>query len=233
MPDFPRYTTYRPGELEAKIRQIAPDADAATLAQAMLPGIPGVTKVPGEPSAPSKRGRLLKEHACPVPYPDGKEGQCSYERKGPAFHRFEFRFEGAALSERLWWTWPLENTREAIEAKAREMAPEAYGAVITRERKEYFMRASESAARLARPELFRMSAARAKEFSGKYALCRQVSRTLLAVSPSLRRWRMPTPPGGSRAMSILPSPAATGWIDAGSCPGSTRSTPSSTPGQSH
>jgi hypothetical protein len=78
----------------------------------------------------------------------------------------------------------LANTVQAIEEAARRLAPDAFWSAVTRERKEYFQRASasEGQGRKAKPERFQMKAKRAKELSGKYALCRIVGKSRIPVS---------------------------------------------------
>ena len=67
---------------------------------------------------------------------------------------------------------------------ARQKAADAFFAAVSRERKEYFQRASpsEGLGRNAMPERFQMTASRAKELSGKYALCRKVGKSRIPVS---------------------------------------------------
>jgi len=173
-PAFPRYTTFKPGELEQALQQVAPgEAGAAAAAAAAL----------SNASFPARPGRLLKEHACAVSYPDGRDGACRYERLGPAYHRFDFTHEDGTPLAREWRMRPLENSVKAIEHQASELAPLAFATAVERERKEYFCRASESHERKKQPERYQMSAERAKEMAGKYALCRPVGSALLPVSP--------------------------------------------------
>ncbi len=173
VPEYPRYTTYKPGELEQTLRQIAPDSDAAAVADAL-----------SEASFSSRSARLLKEHSCAVTYPDKREGQCRYERLGPGYHRFDFTHEDGTRLSREWWSRPLPNTKEAIEHAAEELAPRAFATASERERREYFCRASESHARTKQPDRFQMSAERAKHLAGKYALCQPLDDALVPVSAS-------------------------------------------------
>ncbi len=170
---FPRYTTFKPGELEKRLHEMAPG-------QVPCPELSAELAAAAFPARP---GRLLKEHCCTVTYPDGREGACRYERLGPACHRFGFtNSEDGAFVSREYWTRPLQNTRPAIEEKAKEMAAVAFTSAMERERKEYFCRASEGAGRVKHPERYQMTAERAKQMAGKYALCQPVGSALVPVS---------------------------------------------------
>ena len=172
---FPRYTTFQPGELEETLKALAPEREASLALAAA--------------SFPARRGKLIKEHGFPVAYPDGQEGTCSYERMGPACHRFRYRDTDGYTLPHQYSLRPLPNTLEAIEAKGKELASVCFAEAIERERKEYFMRASEPSdgSRHKRPEMYQMRAERAKEQAGKYALCREVGERLLPVSKLFER----------------------------------------------
>ena len=172
-PAFAPYTTFKPGELEQALQQIATAEAGAAAAAAAL----------SNASFPARPGRLLKEHACAVSYPDGRDGACRYERLGPAYHRFVFTHADGTPLARQWWTRPLENSVKAIEHKAGELAPLAFATAIERERKEYFCRASESHERKKQPERYQMTAERARHVAGKYALCRPLGEAGQALVP--------------------------------------------------
>lgn len=130
------------------------------------------------------RIRLIRDHRCSVAFPDGTEGTCLYERLGPAYHRFDYRYADGSHLPRQYWTHPLLNDYETIEEATRARAEDAFMEGIEVERKDYFARASEptSGARKTDPTKFQMSAKRAKELGGKYALCTHVGRRLVPVS---------------------------------------------------
>lgn len=186
-PEYPRYTTYKPGELEQTLRQVAPGSDAAAVAGAL-----------SEASFSSRPARLLKEHSCSVTYPDKREGHCRYERLGPGYHRFDFTHEDGTRLSREWWSRPLPNTKEAIEHAAQELVPVAFATAMERERREYFCRASESHERTKQPERFQMSMERAKKRAGTYALCQPlgagdalvpVSAAFVSLEAANEAWR--------------------------------------------
>jgi hypothetical protein len=132
-------------------------------------------------------GRLIKTHRFKVSFPDGTEGECSYERLGPAYHRFDYcYFDGAALP-RQYVTRPIINTTEEIEKKGRELALDCFTEAIHVEQKDYFKRISPptSGTRVPRKERFSMTAKKAKEFSGKYAICVHVGKKLVPISSAL------------------------------------------------
>lgn len=167
MPSFPRYTTYRPDELEKALRERLPEG-------ALLP------------TTPTKGGRLLKECSFTVSFPDGQIGTCAYERLGPVCHRFRYRCHDGDAMPRQYFLRPLQNTMDAIAAKGQELADSCYREAIERERREYFCRASEPSdgSRKKRPERYQMRSDRAKELAGRYALCRRLGDSLLPVSES-------------------------------------------------
>jgi hypothetical protein len=127
---------------------------------------------------------LVKQHECAVTFPDGSRGTCCYERLGPAYHRFDYRYGDGAPLPRQWWTKPLSNTIASIEAAAQARADAAFTAAIESERRDRFARVSEptDGSRKKRPELYRMDAKTAKAQGGKYALCQPLGNHLLATS---------------------------------------------------
>lgn len=93
-----------------------------------------------EPGATtSSRSRLLKRHEFRIIYPDGMEGTCQYERFGPTYHSFHFRYGTGNLGQstplpRQFLDQTLGNTPQAIEAAGRETAQAAFASAIRRER---------------------------------------------------------------------------------------------------
>jgi hypothetical protein len=67
---FPRYTTFGPEERERL-------------------GLLG-TAAGSTPTPHQRPGAPIKAHRFAVTYPDGTQGECRYERLGPAWHRFRF-----------------------------------------------------------------------------------------------------------------------------------------------
>jgi hypothetical protein len=171
MPTYPRYLTYRQGELEARLRE---------LGKAGRGSVALLTRVGQERRDIAGRGRLRKSHSCPVSFPDGQEGTCSYTRGGPAWHLFRYDHGGTTLPVQH-LTERIGNDLASIEAAARRLAEAAYAQAILRERREYFQRATETGGRKKHPERFQMKAARAKALSGRYAVCRRVGDNLLPV----------------------------------------------------
>ena len=176
----PLYTTYPPGALEDRIRQIDPQG-LCRVSEAQLRGAAGQTGTGGRGVA------IVRALACVVTFPDGKEGQCRYERRGCSWHRFRYAYcDGADLPYED-WTHLLSGDPVAIEAKAQELAASCYRQAILREQKDYFRRAAEPSdgSRKRRPEKYMMTAARAKTQAGCYAVCRKSGETVFTLSPVL------------------------------------------------
>jgi hypothetical protein len=168
MPTFPRYPTFKAGELEAQMRTIGklPD-DAPVVIQTT-----------------DRSSKLLKVHTCSVCFPDGTSGLAAYERLGPAYHRFGYRYHDNAVLPHLYHLKPLENTPAAIEAKARELAATSFQEAIRKERQDRFCRVSEptDGSRKKDPGKYQMTAKAAKEQGGKYAVCQKIGSRLLPAS---------------------------------------------------
>jgi hypothetical protein len=77
MPQYPRFTTFKPGELEACLKEIAPQASFT---------------LPLSGGGGNRRGILLKTHTFSLTFPDGQPGTCRYEREGPAWHLFYYTY---------------------------------------------------------------------------------------------------------------------------------------------
>src|SRR5690242_6040821 len=126
MPRHLRYTTFAPGELEQRLRELAPQAEFA------LPALSG-----------SGNGRsLLKAHTFPVTFPDGQPGTCRYERGGPRWHLFHFTYGDGSGMPRQVRLDRLANDPAAIEAQGNALAEACYQEAIQVERKDWFQRAS-------------------------------------------------------------------------------------------
>jgi hypothetical protein len=168
----PRYTTFAPGELEKRLRELAPKGSFFYVTQSDVQAV-------------HSRGRvILKEHRFPVTLPDGTEAQCRYERLGSQYHRFEYIYQdGSALPRQNVFT-RLANDSRSIEEKGRELASACFREAIEWERKDYFARASEPSdgSRKKRPEKYRMKAKTAKELGGCYAVCLRTPTSLFPVS---------------------------------------------------
>lgn len=174
MAKFLRYTSFKPGELEAALREIAPNA-------VFVPPS-------GHSSGNGSNGRLMKEYTFAVTYPDGIEGSCRYERGGPTWHLFHFLYRDGAPLPRQTVTSRLSNDSGSIEAKGNALVAACYAEAITRERETYFQRATEPSdgSRKKRPDRYGMKANKAKELAGLYAVCR-VTRERLWVEGTMYR----------------------------------------------
>jgi hypothetical protein len=118
-----------------------------------------------------------------VTFPDGKSGTCRYERGGPRWHAFHFTYEDGASLPRQTVTERLANDSATLERKGQELAASCYREAIRVEQERYFRRATapSDGSRKKHPERYRMTAARAREIAGKYALCARSRNVLLAV----------------------------------------------------
>ena len=163
MPKQPRYTSFKPGELEQRLRELAPHASFSTQAQN---GRDTVT--------------LRKSHTFAVTFPDGKSGSCRYERKGPSWHEFRYTYTDGANMPRQVVMERIGNDACSIERKGEDLTSLCYGEAMRVERDDYFRRASEPSdgSRKKRPERYGMKAQRAKEIGGLYALCRMLNGVL-------------------------------------------------------
>ena len=166
MPKQLRYTSFKPGELEKRLREFAPQSAGTT------PLTNG-----------GRNGALCKSHAFPVLFPDGKSGSCCYERKGPAWHEFRYAYADGARMPKQVCSERMGSDFHAVERKGAELAQACYLEAIRAEQDHYFRRASEPSdgSRKRRPERYAMKAQRAKEISGLYALCRMWNGTLTPV----------------------------------------------------
>jgi hypothetical protein len=96
---------------------------------------------------------------------------------------FYFTYEDGDSMPRQTCTERLGNDAGSIERKGAELAACCYQEAIRIERERYFRRATEPSdgSRRKRPERYRMTAARAREIAGKYALCVRSRNVLLVV----------------------------------------------------
>lgn len=175
---YPRYVTYTDDELRATIRQIDPT------------GISGVTVDQLRMAGSAVGGRLIKSHSCCVTFPDGATGSCRYTRCGPNWHQFHYQHEGREGTAPIvpaslpvhHFTSRMENTVDAIAAKAKELAEEVYRSAIRAEWKDYFRRSLPPNHRTVDSAACHMTAKRAKEIGGKYALCLRLGEKLVPSS---------------------------------------------------
>lgn len=182
MARLPIYSTFQPGELEKELKALALKTCA-------------VTDAPEGWKAKRRHPLHIKQHECPVRFPDGAEGTCHYTRHGPHWHTLCYGYSEPnryGLREDLPLVYLDESLgRDAgsIEAVAREKAAEAFQKAISRERQEA-KRVQPPwtgyGSRKADPKLFTLSRERAIQLAGRYALCArlQPSGKLLAVSPT-------------------------------------------------
>ena len=175
---YPRYVTYTNDELRTTINKMDPT------------GISGVTVDQLRMSGGAVGGRLIKSHSCCVTFPDGVNGTCRYTRCGPNWHQFHYQHEGrkgiaptpSSSLPMHHFTSRMENTVEAIAAKAQELAEEVYRSAIHAEWKDYFRRALPPNHRSVDSVACQMTTKRAKEISGKYALCLRLGAKLVPSS---------------------------------------------------
>ena len=151
MSRFPRYTTF---SAEERYRVL---------------GVPAETSS----ASPTRRGKPLREFTGSVTYPDGTCGTCHYQRQGPRWHILTFRYrwnDHEALLARLYHNKPLEQNVVAIEQLIQEKAADAYQQAMRHELKDRFLRATPPRGQTAGPP-WPMSARRARELAGRYAVC--------------------------------------------------------------
>lgn len=167
---YPRYLTFKEGELESTLAHLGATPETATALKGQAPG----------------RSVLVKSHTCIVSFPDGTEGKCTYTRCGPSWHLF--RFEHTGRDGKMtplpvqYVTERIENNVKAIEENAHKRAESAFTVAILREQKDWFCRAvSPTRSTPIHPQ---MKAIKAKELAGRYALCQRVGNTLIPVSNS-------------------------------------------------
>src|ERR1051325_7786304 len=83
--------------------------------------------------SPSGGNGMIREHACSVTMPDGRSCSVSYTRVNPRSHKFLFQ---SPILQQIWIDPRLDNTAEAIEAKAQEVAAEAFRRAQAQEQKD-------------------------------------------------------------------------------------------------
>jgi hypothetical protein len=177
---YPRYLTLSNEDLATLIRQLDPDGKHAVT--------PETLRLGASPGASNGRSLpLRKEHDCTVTYPDSTTGTCHYARGGPKWHLFRFRHSALkgttddVLLPVQYVTETLGNTPAAIEEKAKALAETAFAAAIRWEWDHHFRRATPPGGSVVAPAAFQMSAKRAKEIAGQYALCTRLGKRLLCV----------------------------------------------------
>ena len=171
MSKYARYVSFSEGELEARLKEIGTAAHLVSTVALSL-------RAAGEVGT-GGRSRLIKSHSCPVVFPDGQQGCCTYTRGGPRWHLFRYEYASRAILPVQYQTDPMGNDLVSIEQAAKEKAVSAFADAIKREQKEYFMRSTEGMGRRIRPTCFQMKASRAKQLSGRYALCHKLGARLL------------------------------------------------------
>ena len=174
MPRYLRYTTFRPGELEARLRELSPHASPLSLP------VSGVTSVTHSRSGAA----VTKAHEFTVTFPDATQGTGRYERLAPKWHRFHFTYGDGTRLPYVLWDKGLAGDLSSLEEKGQELTARCFAEAVERERKDYFLRASEPSdgTRKRRPEVSRMKADLAKANAGKYALCLRVGDFLMTQS---------------------------------------------------
>ena len=164
----PRYTTFANGELETRLKEMAPNASFISIPRS-------------EGGSRMGSGPLFKEHCFTVTLPDGTESSCRYDRLGSQYHRFSYAYHDDSPLPRQNVFERLANDAASIEVKGKELAQACFRDAIEQERREYFARASEPSdgSRKKRPEKYRMNVKTAKKLGGYYALCHRTQNGLL------------------------------------------------------
>ena len=168
MSKAPRYTTFASGELETRLKEMAPNASFIS-----IPRSEGQVRIGS--------GTLSKEHCFTVTLPDGTESPCRYDRLGSQYHRFSYAYHDGTSLPRQNLFERLANDAKSIEDKGQELAQACFRDAIEQERREYFARASEPSdgSRKRCPEKHGMSAKTAKKLGGYYALCHRTQKGLM------------------------------------------------------
>lgn len=168
---IPRYTTFRPGELEALLKKTA-------LKNSAVADVPNAWDV--------RRHNPLHHrwYDCCVTYPDGATGTCHYTRQGPKWHIFRMVHENAQGVQTLPLQYhgeALGRDAESIQRMAQEKAISAFASAILEERKLYRRIQPPYGRRKADPASFQLTAKRAKELAGRYSVCVRLSGKLVPV----------------------------------------------------
>lgn len=168
MARYPRYTTFRPEELQEQMKSLCPEGTPHLSMEQVFPGT-----------------SRIKCHTFSVTFPDGQQGTCHYERRASQWHNFRFQYADGVWMPYQSWNQTLQGDHSLIEQKGRELAAACYWEAIYRERKNYFQRSSEPSdgSRKKRPEKYRMKPAEAKAQAGKYALCERLGENYYPISP--------------------------------------------------
>jgi hypothetical protein len=166
--NFPRYLTFKEGELEKTLEGMGASPHAATALRTNGSG----------------RGGLLERHTCPVTYPDGTTGVCHYTRCAATWRVFRYEHlgvDGKAThlpSQRT--TERIPDTVMAVTEAAERLATTAFREAVRNEQ-EFFRRATSLSG--AKPtEKPQMKAKRAAQLGGQYSLCQPLGPNLLPVT---------------------------------------------------
>ena len=133
----------------------------------------GVTLSPAERAlftgGPGSRSSLVRSHTYVVTLPDRTTCQVSYTRYNHRSHRFDF---GSPVHQRIWIDPYLDGSVAAVEAKAQEVAAQAFAQAQEVEQKQ--MRRKSVPAGSKKPDRkdpLCLSCKIADQFAGKYAAC--------------------------------------------------------------
>ena len=105
----PRYTTFASGELETRLKEMAPNASFISVPRCEGAGRMG-------------SGTLFKEHNFTVTLPDGTQSPCRYDRLGSQYHRFSYAYQDGTALPRQNLFERLANDVKTIEDKGQELA---------------------------------------------------------------------------------------------------------------
>jgi len=166
MSRFPIGTTFAPGEYDKLIAGLRPSTGA-------------VQPVADKPARPGRK-QIIKTYTIQVRLPDGVAAECTYQREGPAFHKFTFSVARARPKQighlgREFYSNKIEAGYPALEAIAQELAASSYNHALYAEQRDWFLRASENPNSSVRPlrldkDAVKCTVAEAKARAGQYAL---------------------------------------------------------------
>lgn len=155
-----------PAHVAPNLSATEEDTDGIEAPRASAPDLVLTVPLPEEAaSRPQRRAPLIRSHECRVEMPDGRICRADYARFGPRCHRFAY---GAPVCRQIWISCTFPNTPDAIEQKARELAPQAFREAQQRESKDMARKTRPAGHPEVKPEIGAKTAAR---LAGQYAAC--------------------------------------------------------------
>ena len=107
----PRYTTFAEGELETRLKEMAPNASFIS-----IPRSEGSGRI----------GTLVKEHHFTVTLPDGTESPCRYDRLGSQYHRFSYAYQDGTSLPCQYHCARLANDAQSMVTRGQELAQNCF-----------------------------------------------------------------------------------------------------------